>query len=319
MEDKKKTGQEQSSKTAVQRINRNFFIVLGILLLLQLGIVLYCAVTDLREERKAVSETESLTVRVVGLDELQEQRQEVEAAELETQEQAAEESQMQEEQFLSLIFDEKENSVGKGQLKISGLSAATKTQLSFREADFITELTDFLQEQKIEASEIVFEKEIMTSAENVSGYKLQILGNEKLQLVAFFFPKLSGQYLFTMLENGEQKVQEHTEQQNVVVETPAPVQSQTEATVNENTYDASMLSITGIPEKLLNYLDNRYELQYSLYDYLYKNGYRDVKSVAVESYKIDAEEKKAEIQLIVPKTASITGIYNKENNVYLFY
>lgn len=47
MEDKKKTGQEQSSKTAVQRINRNFFIVLGILLLLQLGIVLYCAVTDL--------------------------------------------------------------------------------------------------------------------------------------------------------------------------------------------------------------------------------------------------------------------------------
>lgn len=319
MEDKKKTGQEQSSKTAVQRINRNFFIVLGILLLLQLGIVLYCAVTDLREERKAVSETESLTVRVVGLDELQEQRQEVEAAELETQEQAAEERQMQEEQFLSLIFDEKENSVGKGQLKISGLSAATKTQLSFREADFITELTDFLQEQKIEASEIVFEKEIMTSAENVSGYKLQILGNEKLQLVAFFFPKLSGQYLFTMLENGEQKVQEHTEQQNVVVETPAPVQSQTEATVNENTYDASMLSITGIPEKLLNYLDNRYELQYSLYDYLYKNGYRDVKSVAVESYKIDAEEKKAEIQLIVPKTASITGIYNKENNVYLFY
>ena len=159
----------------------------------------------------------------------------------------------------------------------------------------------------------------MTSAENVSGYQLEIPGNEKLQLVALFFPKLSGQYLFTMLENGEQKVQEHTEQQNVVVETPAPVQSQTEATVNENTYDASMLSITGIPEKLLNYLDNRYELQYSLYDYLYKNGYRDVKSVAVESYKIDAEEKKAEIQLIVPKTASITGIYNKENNVYLFY
>ena len=157
MEDKKKTGQEQSSKTAVQRINRNFFIVLGILLLLQLGIVLYCAVTDLREERKAVSETESLTVRVVGLDELQEQRQEVEAAELETQEQAAEERQMQEEQFLSLIFDEKENSVGKGQLKISGLFAATKTQLSFREADFIAELTDFLQEQKIDASENVFE------------------------------------------------------------------------------------------------------------------------------------------------------------------
>lgn len=319
MEDKKKTGQEQSSKAAVQRMNRNFFVVLGILLLLQLGIVLYCAVTDLREERKAVSETESLTVRVVGLDELQEQRQEVEAAELETQEQAAEESQMQEEQFLSLIFDDKGSTVGKGQLKISGLFAATKTQLSFREADFIAELTDFLQEQKIDASEIVFEKEIMTSAENVSGYQLEIPGNEKLQLVALFFPKLSGQYLFTMLENGEQKVQEHTEQQNVVVETPAPVQSQTEATVNENTYDASMLSITGIPEKLLNYLDNRYELQYSLYDYLYKNGYRDVKSVAVESYKIDAEEKKAEIQLIVPKTASITGIYNKENNVYLFY
>ena len=72
-------------------------------------------------------------------------------------------------------------------------------------------------------------------------------------------------------------------------------------------------------DKLLNYLDNRYELQYSLYDYLYKNGYRDVKAVTVEDYEIKVEEKAAEIIFGMPDGGTITGKYNKENNRYTFY
>ena len=80
-----------------------------------------------------------------------------------------------------------------------------------------------------------------------------------------------------------------------------------------------MLTISGIPEKLLNYLDNRYEFQYSLYDYLYKNGYRDVEEVMVESYTIDADERKAEMDIRLDTGRMMAGVYDKQRNSYLFH
>lgn len=324
MEDKKeiRNGKETNSEAAVQKINGKFFMILGMLLLLQLGIICYCAATDLKAERKTMKETEKLTVCVEGSEARQERLQESEGQEKETQKQIFEESRMEEEQFLSMIFDEKGRDVGKRQLKISCLSAGVKEQLSFREADFITELTGFLQEQKMEVSEIRFKEEIMTSAESVSGYQIEILGKENLQLLAFFFPKLPGQYLFAVSEKEEQISQENSDLMQVMqTEISVPVQNQSETaeTVKENPYDATTLSITGIPEKLLNYLDNRYELQYSLYDYLYKNGYRDVKKVSVESYAVTGDEQKAEIIFSISDGETVKGIYSKENNTYLFY
>ena len=96
-------------------------------------------------------------------------------------------------------------------------------------------------------------------------------GNDEQELQVLFFKEIPGHYLFLLGEKEVKEVTEYIEQTKVVtVEVPVPIQ--TEAADETDPYDASTLSIVEIPEKLLNYLDNRYELQYRLYDYLYCNG-----------------------------------------------
>lgn len=224
------------------------------------------------------------------------------------------------EEMLQLIFEDKGSMVGKGQVKISGLSANTKESLSFREADFQAALTIFLQEQNIKTSAVTIGKEVMTSEENIVGYQMNVSGKEEIELLAYFFPKLPGQFFFTILEKEKPENQETVPQlQTQTSQTEAAAtQIQTESTEKDR-YDASKLTISKIPEKLLNYLDNRYELQYSLYDYLYKNGYREVRTVAVKDYEIKAEEKVAEIIFEIEGEWNITGKYEKESQQYSFY
>ena len=323
MDDKKRTesGQKHEGKSTVYKVDKVFWGILIMLLLFQLSIIWHFGVTDQKQNQDGASETEAVLARVIGKDKMSEPLVENNAGETEMRDFFVTETEDLEQSmdaFIPMIFDAKESSVGKGQIKVTGLSSGAKEQLSFLEAEFVAELTAFLQKQDIKTSEVVFEKEILTSEENVSGYLLDISGQEKVQLIAFFFPKLPGQYLFTVLEKTVQETME-TEIQIQTSQMEVPVSVQTEVVADTDIYDASTLTINSIPEKLLNYLDNRYELQYSLYDYLYKNGYRDVKAVTVEDYEIKVEEKAAEIIFGMPDGGTITGKYNKEKNRYTFY
>lgn len=321
MEDKKSTenGQKLDEKSTVYKVDKVFWGILIMLLLFQMSIIWHLGVTDQKENQAYPSETEAALTRVIGSEEISEvlleddvkEQRDIFTAETEGLEQSM-------NVLLPMIFDAKESTVGRGQIKVTGLSSGAKKQLSFLEAEFVAELTAFLQQQNIKTSEVVFEKEILISEENVSGYVLQIDGQEKAQLLAFFFPKLPGQYLFTVLEKTIQETME-TEVQPQAPQMEAPVSMRTEVIADADTYDASTLTINGIPEKLLNYLDNRYELQYSLYDYLYRNGYRNVKTVVVDDYEIKAEEKVVEIIFGMKDGKRITGKYDKESKQYSFY
>jgi len=158
---------------------------------------------------------------------------------------------------------------------------------------------------------------MMVTGTNV-GYRIQMEGNDEQELQVLFFKEIPGHYLFLLSEKEIKEVTEYIEQTKVVT-VEVLVTIQTEAADETDPYDASTLSIVEIPEKLLNYLDNRYELQYRLYDYLYRNGYRDVKEVTIDGYEIDPEERKAEFTIRISKGSSITGIYLKDGNAYSFY
>lgn len=322
MEDRKVTGNvsDHHGEEKVQRFRRRFIIAMAVLLSIHFGLILYYEMEDRKQLQNVISETETAFVRVIGNENLLElpKGSNGEEPDVDVSPEGSTISRENLDTFISMIFDAKSNVVGETQLKLSGLSTSTKKQMAFQEAEFVSELNGFLQEQDIRASEILFEKKIMTSAENVTGYLLEISGKEELQLFTFFFPNLPGQYLFTILEEESQESEE-SEVQSQVMQVEVPVPVQTESASNVNPYDASTLTIAGIPEKLLNYLANRYELQYSLYDYLYENGYRDVKKVTVESYEINADEKLVEMKICITDGVEITGTYQKENNRYTFY
>ena len=145
------------------------------------------------------------------------------------------------------------------------------------------------------------------------------------------FPSLPGKYIF-MVEEEKQEVQPETlttetssasEAQTVPVQTQALVQSETQAVQTrqedeEDGYDATKLSISSVPSELLNYLDNRFVFQYSLYDYLFKHGKKDVKGAEVTDYSIDAGTRQATIQLKLSDGAEVTAVYSKSSGKYSF-
>lgn len=83
-------------------------------------------------------------------------------------------------------------------------------------------------------------------------------------------------------------------------------------------YDATSLSVKRIPETLLNYLDNRYEFQYGLYEYLYHHGKKDIKSASVTDYGIDGDTRTAVISLQLSDGSGMTAVYDKTANTYSF-
>lgn len=294
-------------------------------LIVHFGVIFYYEIKERKMLRDPIVQPEQNIIRVAGLEE--EPTSTVATTDIEqnskssSEEHEIEETEQREkaEEMLQLIFEDKGSMVGKGQVKVSGLTANTKERLSFKEADFQAALTSFLEEQNIKTSTVSIEKEVMTSEENIVGYHMNISGNDEIELLAYFFPKLPGQYFFSLLEKEKTENKETGSQlQPQISQTEVTPQIQTEA-AEKDRYDASKLTISGIPEKLLNYLDNQYELQYSLYDYLYKNGYRNVQAAVVKDYEIQAEEKVVEIIFEIKDGGNITGRYDKENKQYSFY
>ena len=86
----------------------------------------------------------------------------------------------------------------------------------------------------------------------------------------------------------------------------------------EPTYDATLLSVRNIPETLLNHISNRYDFQYSLYDYLYRNGHREAESATVTGDEIDPDRREAAIDLSISDGSHVTGTYRMSDHSFSY-
>ena len=120
---------------------------------------------------------------------------------------------------------------------------------------------------------------------------------------------------------------QQTAQQQSTQNAPSPVQSMPETAGANGTSvqngqassdDATTLTIRSIPEPLLNYISNRYDFQYSLYDYLYRNGHRDTTKATVTDYAIDADRRMALIELNLDDGGQISATYDHDENMFSF-
>ena len=167
-------------------------------------------------------------------------------------------------------------------------------------------------------------------------------GKDDYILDVVFYPDLPGEYIFllrnvkgnerenasetTTESEGQNAGQNSSQAQNSQSNTPSQEISQSAvaqqnpqpAAQPQNPYDATNLSVKKIPETLLNYLDNRYEFQYDLYDWLYHHGKREVSSASVTDYSIDGDSRTATIELALSDGSSMTAVYNKSSNTYSF-
>lgn len=226
----------------------------------------------------------------------------------------------------TIIFGSRQSSVTSS-FQILGLSEAEKLGVGFRETDFLYALSAFLSEHQIRVKKLTFAEEIPCSSPGAAVYRVRLDNRKDWYLIVMFYPDYPGKYQFLLMEDEEDEdagttAQSETQAQLPSPQTEAPVK-QVEQSVSVHTeqteaYDATRLTVSGIPETLLNYLANQYELQYSLYDYLYRNGYRGVTSAAVSAYDIDGDNKTATIQFLLSDGQRITGTYRKDENLYVY-
>ena len=135
------------------------------------------------------------------------------------------------------------------------------------------------------------------------------------------FPDLPGEYIF-MIEEDEEKVQPETlttENASDTAEQAAGTQTQAAVqTQNSPQTQSQPQSQASHPEELLNYMDNRYVFQYSLYDYLFSHGKKEVQSAEVTDYSIDAGTRQATIKLKLTDGSDLTAVYSKSSGSYTF-
>lgn len=236
------------------------------------------------------------------------------------------ENETETEDWQQIIFGDSENTILPS-IKVSGLTEEQKEKTGYRESDFLTALSVFLSDNDLAGvTEVTFENEIPCSSEGAFAFRASMENSED-RLTVIMYPDYPGQYILLLGETQEtaeesdrveeaetQNESEADEQTQDAIE----IQSGQGTSETERSYDATTLSVTGIPTTLLNYLANRYELQYTLYDYLYRNGYSNVTAAAVSSYEIDADTRTATITFTLSDGSSLTGIYNRDENSYLY-
>lgn len=216
-----------------------------------------------------------------------------------------------------------------GEIRIAGLNNAQKEEFkNYKESDLIKAACYFLSQNGYKTvSKIEFMNKIECSSENAVAYEAIVNEDTEKILNIIYYPELS-RYLFTLQNAKIVTVKVKETEQSTEAALPAGTttsgessrQSETVIAQTEAVYDASSLSVQGIPATLLNYIDNRYELQYSLYNYLYNNGYRTVTSAEIEGYSIDPDTREAvfAIQLNDSNNTMLQGVYDKNNNSYLY-
>ncbi|MCD7885883.1 MAG: hypothetical protein LUI87_19675, partial [Lachnospiraceae bacterium] len=236
------------------------------------------------------------------------------------------ENETETEDWQQTIFGDSENLILPS-IKVSGLTEEQKKKSGYRESDFLMALSAFLSNNDLaRVTEVTFENEIPCSSDGAFVFYAS-MDNSEDRLTVIMYPDYPGQYILLLEETREtaeefDRVEEAETQNESEADEQAQdaieIQSGQGSSETERSYDATTLSVTGIPTTLLNYLANRYELQYTLYDYLYRNGYSDVTAAAVSSYEIDADTRTATITFTLSDGSSLIGIYNRDENSYSY-
>ena len=214
------------------------------------------------------------------------------------------------------------------QIQVQGITENERTLTGFRESDFIKKLSVFLSANNISTRKVTFSGPAACSAISGAAYEAALNGIKDRKLVVVFYPEYPGQYLFCLVKDEKEKnTSGNTQTRN---ETQAQNQAQVQQTLPQtatvqNTqpetqpeYDAMRLSVKNVSGELANYLASTYDLQYSLYDYLFHLGIRNAKTARVTSYYIDPEERTASIEISVEGAGNVTAIYDRDANSYSF-
>ena len=233
------------------------------------------------------------------------------------------------------------------QVVLSGLTRSMRQQTGMLEASLIRKMSAFLEAQDLHPKEVKVHDKVLVSGEGALAYEASLTGYDDICLTMIFYPKLAGEYIFLLSRktgsependgngdgaSGQAEAQQAGQpsqgaQQQTQAEVAESVQPQ-QATVSaqeqnnapavENAYDATKLTIKSVPETLMNYIRNRYDFQYSLYDYLYRNGHRQVKRATVKGYEIDGESRTADIKLRLDDGSTVLATYDRDSNTYTF-
>ena len=229
------------------------------------------------------------------------------------------------------IFGDGDESGISPYLTITGMTDKEKRDAGFMESDFLRQAGLFLKDRGISTKRIIVENQIDSSLPDAMAFQGRLEKQDSKSFRFILFPKMPGEYIF-LIEEKETEVQPETlttetssgaDSQNsgqpaqnaVQPQTQAQPQSQQET---DSGYDATQMSISSVPEELLNYLDNRYVFQYSLYDYLFGKGKKDVNGAEVTDYSIDAGTRQATIRLKLDDGSALTAVYSKDSGKYSF-
>lgn len=233
------------------------------------------------------------------------------------------------------IFGDEEDQGISPYLTITGMTDKEKRDAGFVETDFLRAAGLFLKDRGISTKRIIVENPVDCSLPNGMAFQGRLEKVDDMTFRFVLFPDLPGEYIF-MIEEDEQKVQpetlttedaSETDNQSASSETQSAAQLQNPSTtqpqtqnqpVQDNGYDARNISISSVPEELLNYMDNRYVFQYILYDYLFSHGKKDVESAEVTDYSIDAGTRQATIKLKLSDESDLTAVYSKSGGTYTF-
>ena len=256
---------------------------------------------------------------------------------------ALEEAETQYQALHDMVFGENGRSASLGCVTaVTGFTDREKREIGFLEADFLKDAGAFLASQQIQTKRIIIEDRIAGSSNAAVAFQGRLEGKDDYILDVVFYPDLPGEYIFLLRNvkgnerenasetttesagqnaggNSSQAQNSQSNTSSQEISQPAVTQQNPQPAAQlQNPYDATNLSVKKIPETLLNYLDNRYEFQYDLYDWLYHHGKREVSSASVTDYSIDGDSRTATIELVLSDGSSMTAVYNKSSNTYSF-
>ncbi|MCC8106069.1 MAG: hypothetical protein LIO99_08725 [Clostridiales bacterium] len=282
-------------------------------------------------------ETEAIvrTVSVIGVDDPDETEDSENETEVET------------EDWRETVFGSPEGSVIQS-VEVSGLTRSQREKSGYRESDFITTLSAFLSENDLdEVTEVTFIDEVSCSSDRAYAFIATMDADSDELLTAIMYPDYPGYYILMLQDAAEiadtigteadteedtgeaETVTEVAAEQEIQVgteagqtgqqQTAASTETQVANSGTQGNYNANNLSVTDIPTVLANYFSNKYELQYTLYDYLYESGRTDITSASVSSYEIDPDTRIATISFRLSDGSSVTGTYDWNSNTYSYH
>ena len=150
-------------------------------------------------------------------------------------------------------------------LELDGMTDGMRDAVNFRESDFLIGAAAFLSEQKVSVDQITIEEELPCSSDGATVYLAELQGINDQALIIILYPDYPGKFQFLLMDRGavnnlvenagKSAEVSQTEAVREIETTPvvtAPAQAETQAAQTEASYDATRLSIIGLPGTLDN-------------------------------------------------------------------